>query len=805
MLSNYFKIAFRNLIKNKSHTFINIGGLTLGVVCALVIFLVIQFDLSFDTWHQDNDRIYRVVTEDSDYGTINYSEGGPYPRAEAIRNDITGVEYVTLVNNNFSNTPVLSAYEDGELLNRFKEEEIAFVDQDYFNIFTYTWIAGNQEKALVNPNTAVITKSLAERIFGTSDVIGRSIVAFVGSEVDLEITGLIKDSPKNSDFPFKLLASGHSTSRSGYSFKDSFEGWSTSASSLQNYVKLLPGVSPEEVNAQFDPMITKYRNEEMAEVIEYFLQPLSEIHFDDRFGNYNDRVIAQQTLFALGIIGLLLLLTACINFVNLNTAVAVSRSKEVGLRKTLGGTKTQLTFHFLGETAFVTLIAIILGIGLTEVLLPRLEPLLGFTPELSMLTNFSAQIFLTGLFLLVTLTAGWYPARYLSNFSPIEAIRNKINASFGRGLTLRRSLIVIQFSITQILIIGTMIIASQIKYFQNKDLGYDKDAIVEIQIPDDNKQTLETFKTQLLSNSSIINATFSNTGTTSNNTWSGNYKVIDDTVAHENNAQVKFIDESFVETYGLTILAGENLTPSDTVNKYLVNESFAKQVGYGDNYAGLIGKTNVFWGNEAPIVGVVKDFNTQSLHSNLEPTILTTRRSYYTGGIRISTNRTADAIAAIETAFTNSFPEFVFDYSFLDDNIAEMYETEQRTANIMNTFTVIAVLIGCLGLFGLVSYMATTKTKEIGVRKVLGANLLDILKIFAGELALLTGISFALAAPISWYLMQKWLSDFAYKIDLGIGIFAMALAGTLVIAALTISFKAMSAALANPVESLKSE
>ena len=804
MLKNYFKIALRNLIKNKSNTFINVGGLTLGVVCALVIFLVIQFDLSFDTWHKDGDRVYRVVKSDSQYGDISYDRGGQYPLAKAVKQDISGVEYVSIADNNYANDPVISYIEDGQVQNKLKESNLVFVQQEFFNILTYQWLAGDPESALIRPNTAVVTRGFAEKMFGHTDIIGKNLVLSVsGSYTDLEITGLVNDQPENSDFPFTILTSSHTKNREGQSNEN--DSWSSSASSIQTYVKLEEGVTAEYVNAQFEDLIIKYKGEEDAKHLEYFLQPLSEIHFDSRFGNYNGRTVEIRILFALGIIGLFLLITACINFINLNTAIAVSRSKEVGLRKTLGGTKSQLTLHFLGETAFITLLSIILGIGLTEIVLLNIEPLLGFTPQLNLISNTEALAFLGILFLVITFAAGWYPAQHLSSFNPIEAIRNKITASYGKGITLRRSLIVVQFTITQILVIGTIVIATQINYFQKKDLGYQRDAIIEVPLPTRDKQTLETFKNQLLAESTINNVTYSNTGTTSSNTWGGNYILTFDTSRFENHAQVKFVDEDFVDTYGLTLLAGKNLTPSDTVYQYLVNEAFAKQVGFGNDYAGIIGKSNLFWGDEAPIVGVVKDFNTQSLHEGLTPVVLTTRRSYFVGGININTARTSDAIAAIEGAYNNAFPDFIFEYSFLDDTIAEMYDDEQRTAKIMNAFTLIAILIGSLGLFGLVSYMATTRTKEIGVRKVLGASIFNILSIFGKELFILTGISFVIAAPVSYFLMQKWLADFAYKIELGVGIFFLSLAGTILIAALTVGFKSISAALANPVNSLKSE
>ncbi|MBR9917640.1 FtsX-like permease family protein [bacterium] len=803
MFKNYIKIAFRNLLKNKSQTFINVGGLTLGIICAIVIFLIIQFDLSFDKWHDDSDRIYRVVRHETEFGKSVYYRGGPYPLAEAVRNDVTGIEYSTLVFNNLANEPIISYYDNGNLVKKLKESDFAFVDPDYFNILTYTWLSGNPETAIKNPNTAVVTQSFAMKLFGTTDVLGKSVVFNGGTAADIEITGVVKDMPENSDFPFTFIGANSTMDRNGDTAEN--PSWGSNSSSMQTYIKLESGITEEQVNEQLEALIVKYRSEEVAAELDLFLQPLSEIHFDSRFNNYNGRVIEKSMLLALGIIGLFLLIAACINFINLNTAIAVSRSKEVGLRKTLGGTKSQLMLHFFGETAFITLIALALGVGLSEIVLQNITPILGFSPEMNLLSNVELQLFIVSIFLLVTLMAGWYPAQHLSNFNPIEAIRNKIQSNYGKGLTLRRGLIVVQFTITQVLIICTLIMASQIRYFKNQDLGFEKDAVVHVPIQNEDMPVLNVFKSSLLNKTTIQNVSFSNTGTTSNSVWGGNYIMIEDSIRHENSGQVKFIDENFIDTYGLTLLAGTNIQPSDTVNAYIVNQSFAKEVGYGDNLSGLIGKTTSMWGTEAPIVGVVKDFNTQSLHEGLSPVLLAPRKSFFLSAIKINTTRTKEALGDIEKAFNTAFPDLVFEYSFLDETIESMYEDEQRTAKIMNAFTFIAIIIGSLGLFGLVSYMSTTRTKEIGVRKVLGANLLDILKLFGTELALLTGISFVIAAPVSWYLMRNWLEDFAYKIELGIGIFLIALSAILLISVLTIGYKSLRAALANPIESLKSE
>lgn len=802
MLKNYLKIALRNLVKNKSHTLINMGGLTIGVMCAIVIFLVIQFEYSFDTWHADNDRIYRLVREDSEFGNIEHDPGVSYPLPDALRNDFTEIEALTIVDANFG-TPVVSVEHDDGTEDRFREENVAFVQQDYFDIFSYKWLAGDRQSALVRPNTVVVTRSFARKLFGNVNPVGKTFTIQIGSGYDLEITGVVQDPPRNTNLSFVVFASYESSARSGS--QRGSQDWGSTASTIQCYFKLNAGVHPVSINDRMDGFIEKYQGEEAAANTDYFLQPLSEIHFDTRFTNYQKRTVSHEMLMALGLIGLFLLIAACINFVNLNTAVAVRRSKEVGVRKSLGGTKDQLILHFLAETALVTLLAMIAAAGFVEILIKFLEPLLGYPLELNLASNGLLVLFLGVLFVMTTLAAGLYPAFYLAGFSPIEAIRNKINAGYGKGLTLRRSLVIVQFTICQALIISTIVISSQMEYFRNADMGFEKDAVVEVNIPTGDTSKLETFKNSLSGHSSIINVALSNTGTAHGNVFNADYELSMEDEIVEGSGQLKIIEPEFLETYGVELLTGTNLTRSQTTTQYLVNEAFAQETGYENRYHELIGMHMEVWGREAPIVGIVKNFNTSSLHSGIDPVMMTSRNLYLLAGIKIDMNRSQEAVAIIEDAFQAAFPTYVFDYTFLDARIESFYREEEQTAQLMNIFTVIAIVIGCLGLFGLVSYMATSRRKEVSVRKVLGATVNDILLLFSKEFFLLVGLSFLIAAPVAWFLMRQWLADFAYRIDLNPGLFAAAFFATVLIALLTVSWKSLSAALANPVENLQSE
>lgn len=801
MFKNYIKIAFRNLIKNRSHTIINVVGLSLGLTCAVVIFLVIQYEQSFDSWHADSDRIYRIVRQSSDSGSTDFTRGVPTPLSEAVQNEVYGVEAVTIIDRNTSEAVLSVEREDGSE-SRVREGNTAFVQSDYFDIFTHEWVRGDPETSLEQPNSVVITRSLAESLFGDEDPIGQSIAYFTWNNYRFEVTGVIEDPRENTDFPIKFYSSHHSLNVHGEARENN--SWQSFSTETESYVKLASGVEAGDVNQQLETLTVKYQGENEAEVIDYLLQPLSDVHFDTRFGVVNGYAVDRRSLLAIGLVGFLLLFAACINFINLNTAIAARRSKEVGLRKTMGGTRSQLTLYFLCETAFITLFSVVLSLLLVEIATQGLGSVLGYVPRFELLSNGGLVLFIVSLFGFVTLAAGWYPARYLSGFSPVKAMKGTVNMSYGSGLKMRRGLIVVQFMITQALIICTVIIASQMNLFQNRDMGFDREAIVEVQTPFSSLTQLELFRSHIDGQPGIISMAYSNNGTTGG-TWAGNYRVEGDSLSYTDIGQIKFVEAEFLETYGVELLEGRNVRTSDTVQEYLVNEIFAERAGYGGRYDELIGLTVEFWDNRAPIVGVINDFNTESLHEPVSPLVLTSALEYSQAGIKIDMSRTSEALAAIEQAYTVTFPEYLFEYEFLDDVVAGFYQSEQRTANLMKVFTVVAILLGCLGLYGLVSYMAVTRTKEIGVRKVLGASVAGILGLFGKEFLMLTGLAFLISSPIAWLVMTMWLTNFAYQVEIGVGIFLLAGGLALVVALATVSWQSVRAALANPVESLRSE
>lgn len=797
MFKNYFKFTLRNLLKNRLYTAINVAGLALGIACALIIFLIIKFELSFDTYHRDAERIYRLVRATNEYGSIQYTPGVPHPLPEALRGDFPEFERVTIVDANFTPFVYSVTRQDGAAA-KFKDEpNVVFVDPDYFKIFSYQWLSGDPGQALANPQSAVISRGLAKTMFGDENPIGKLITC--DNRFDVQITGVVVGPPQNSDLQFTLFIRYDPRERGN-------DNWRNTSSATQCFVKLSPGLAAGQFFGRFNAFIEKYMKAEDAQRINLSLQPLTEQHFDTRYGDSFENPVPKVTFVALGLIGLFLVITACINFVNLNTALAVNRAREVGVRKVLGSSMLRLVLHFLGETALITLLAIFAALTIAEIALAQLQPLLGYKLSLNLSNDFSTPGYLLFLFIIVTLLAGFYPAFNLASFTPAEAIRsNRLTSRYGKGLLLRKGLVVLQFAISQTLIICAIVIASQMDYFRSADMGFVKEAIVEIDMPTRNQPRLDRFKSLLLRNSAIRQVSFSNTGTASNNIWTSNYSLKDSAEFKEGRGQMKFVDQDFIDTYQLKLLAGNGFAGSDSLEYFIVNHTFAEKSGYGSNPEALLGKYLKTWRIETPIGGVAQDFNTTSLHNRVEPVIMLVSNRYWQAGVKIDMQNAQSALTAMEDAWDTVYPEYVFDYAFLDESIVKFYENEQNTARLMNIFTLIAIIIGCLGLFGLVSYMAAQRTKEIGIRKVLGAKVSHVLALLSKDFLKLVLLANIFAWPAAWFAMNLWLQDFAYRIEIGWWVFALSGSLALLIALLTVSWQAIRAALSNPVEALRYE
>lgn len=799
MIRNYFISHVRALWRNRSHAFINILGLSLGITCSIVIFLIIRFELSFDDYHVERDRIYRIATEFIKSSPYGYNAGITYPLPAALRQDFPDLENITITDSNMSDPVITVTHDDGSI-DKFKESRVTFADSDYFKIFHYEWIAGNSD-ALTREKTVVLTQSVARKYFSNGSAMNK-VINF-NNEFDVTVSGVVNDPPLNTDFPFRMILSANLGAN-----KRGWDDWGASSSSINCYVKLNSGVIKKDFDAKLKGWHLKYftgANEEDGKFRNYFLQPLNEIHFDTRFGNYGGRIVSYPTLITLSLIGVLLLLTACINFINLNTVLIIDRSKEAGIRKVMGSSRLQLVLQFLGETFTITLISLLISGGLVELALINLSPILGYRLNFDPFSDAVTILFLISLPLIVTLLAGLYPGINLSRFQPIKALKAKISGSPGQGLTLRRALIVFQLIISQVLVVCTIVAVQQINHFMAQPLGINSEAVVEFELPENKPELIHKLSERLKQIPGVENATMSNTGSTSGNQWSGDFEVtVGDKLINEQTS-IKFADEDYIETYQIELLYGEDLIKSDTVNRFVVNEAFTKVLGFQQPEE-AIGIQVAIWGKKALITGIVKDFNTNSLHEKLDPTAISAgTTAFYVGAVRLNTENIPQTLAAVKKTWEDIYPKYVFGHSFLDDTIAKFYDAERRNSYLIGLFAGVAIFIGCIGLFGLVSFMARRKTKEVGIRKTLGASVGQVVALFTKEFVVLIVISFAISAPVAYYFMEQWLSNFAYRIHPNIVTFLLGVTLTFIVVLATVGLKSYKAAVANPVNALRDE
>ena len=620
---------------------------------------------------------------------------------------------------------------------------------------------------------------------------------------DYKVAAILEDDKSNTDLPFRIMLSYITVKKE----KDE-HGWNSIWSDEQCYFLLKKGEKIEEVERRMPDFTKKYRGED-AQHQAFTIQPFAELHFDDRYGNYSYNTVSKAMLTTLMVIAIFLIVTACINFINLSTAEAIKRSKEVGIRKSLGGTRAQLIAQFLGESAIVTVLAMLLALGITQLALGFLNPFLGIELALNFMSDPSLWIFVAGVAVAVAGLSGFYPSVVVSGFNPVLALKNSMGNRQSSGFNLRRALVVLQFSISQFFIIGTIVLISQMNYFQSKDLGFRKDAILTIPVPEreepssDGTSKMRTLRDEVARIPGVELASLSNTPPSSGSVSGTSFTI--EGVEKEHETQVKTIDANYLELYGLRLAAGDNIEDADTARGFVVNEKLSAMVGY-NNPTEIVGKRIKMWGKNLPVVGVVKDFHTVSLRGPIEATIMLNRiRSYQTMSVKINPLNMQESIKEIQHKWEAAYPDFIFSYRFLDDAIREFYEGEQKMSVLLSIFTSMAIFIGCLGLFGLASFMANQRTKEIGVRKVLGASVESIVMIFSKEYIKLIGIGFLVAAPLAWFVMKSYLDEFAYKIELTPVIFVTGLGVTLLIAMATVGYRSFKAAIVNPSDSLRSE
>jgi len=801
MLKNYFKNAWQNLRSHKAYVAMNSIGLAVGIAACLLIFLLIQYETSFDNFHKNKERIYRVVAATKTGDGMNYSKGSAFPVAEGLRTDYPQLEHVARIYGRDNQQITLLNDKANAPQKKFKEN-VFFAEPEFFDIFNFPFLAGDSKTALSEINTAVITQETAEKYFGDwHTAIGKYIKYDNDKDKVCKVTGVLENIPANTDFPLQVVLS-FKTSRG----EDGSTDWISQDGSLNTFVVLPKNLSSRQFDNDLKTFAKKYTPAEYTNH-GYILQPLSNIHYESEFGTYRGSTFTKALITALSLIGLFLLMIACINFINLATAQAVNRSKEVGIRKVLGSSKKQLIIQFLSETFLITLTSVAIAIVLAVIALPALNNLLQTSLEIQ--PGFPLIAFLFSIIIITTFLSGFYPAVVLSGFNPIKVLKSKFTSNTAGGLSMRRVLVVFQFTVAQTLIIGTFIVVSQMNFFQNASMGFDKDEIVMVPLPNDSVRLFkaDALKTQLLQQAGIKNVSISSFSPMDKASWDGNFKFDNAVKKSDFDPDFKWADADYFKTYNIQFVAGRPYYPADTVNGFVVNELMVKKLGFKKPEDIIGKKITIFDGTMvAPVVGVVKDFNGNSLKKEMKPVVLGSWKLVYRLiNIKLQPQHSKQTLATIERLWNNSYPDFIYEYQFLDDKIASFYKQENQLSQLYKIFACIAIFISCLGLYGFVSFMAAQRTKEVGIRKVLGASVISIVYLFSNEFTVLIGFAFLIATPLAYFFMHHWLQNFAYRIDMGVGIFLLTIFISEMIAWLTVAHRAIKAAVANPVTSLRSE
>jgi len=802
MFKNYFKSAFRNLVRNKNYTIINISGLAIGIAVCMMIFIIIQFHNSFDDFHKNKDRIYRVLTEyhHSDSKDVFDGKGVPFALPRGMKAAFPQIRQIAPFLADYNDQIVIS--NNNETVKKFKEEKGFYVTTpSFFKIFNFPLLAGSYE-SLKDPNTVLLSKETAEKYFGNwQNALGKTIK--LNNTDVIKVTGILATIPSNTDMQIKLAVSYGTGATKNLMNSTNFDGTS---GDFGCYILLPQNVSASAFDKQLRAYSKKVKSPDNKD--EQTIQPLKDIHFDTQTGDFSGKHISLKMIDILWLIAAFILLIACVNFINLSTAQAVNRAKEVGVRKVLGSNRWQLQVQFLAETFLIVLSSIILALIISWIALPYVGKILELSLKINVANALPIALFLAVTCVAVTLLAGFYPSLVLSALNPINALKSKLTAKSTKGISLRKGLVVFQFIIAQTLIIGTLIIIKQMSYFTNQPLGFDKDAIVNVPLPTDSisNTKLTYLKQQLQTINGIQTVSFnSNTPIEDNNdNW---------TMPAFNQAAkqvdfwsiIKTADNDYVPVYKLPLVAGRNVEPSDTMKEYLVNEMFMHNL-HINNPNNIIGKELSFGNTKGPIVGVLKNFNTRSFRDSLAPLIITTLRTNYNeASVKLATKDVKPVMTSIEKLWNNTYPDFVFEYKFLDDKIESFYKQENQLAYLYKIFAGLAIFLSCLGLYGLASFMAAQRIKEVGIRKVLGATASNIVYLFSKEFLWLIFIAFAIATPVAWYFMHKWLENFAYRIQLSWWLFLVGGIASVIIALISVSFQAIKAAMANPVKNLRSE
>lgn len=787
MLISYFKVAMRNLIRNKLYSFINLSGLSVGISCCLLIMLWCLHELSYDQFHTNVDRSYRVYEKVS-YPTAPdfFHTSTPNPLVPALKERFPEVEFATRIQESF---PIPVSYKEKKI----NQSGIRFVDNDFFYIYDYPLIYGDKSKLLTDPFSVVLTKKAAEKYFGDENPTGK-VIRF-NNEHDLMVTGVLENLPDNTYLDFEMLLHFNGVK---LFFNRKLDSWINNSSGTT--ITLKEGTDSQVFGEKIYSLISEYSD---VQNIKLLLQPLGDTYLYTLTGEQGKITY----VYIFGLIGIFVLLIACINFMNLSTAKSVQRSKEIGLRKAVGVRKGQLIWQFLGESVFSAFLAALIGYVISCLLIPVFNNITGKHFELGVLLQPEIFLFLFVIIIVTGLVSGIYPALYLSSFDPKMILSGTFNVG-KKSSKFRQILTVAQFAISIVLIIATLVISNQIDYVRQINLGYDKDHLLCIELSGDSGKKYEALRNELIKNKDIVNITRSNRQmrSTSNSTSAFRWEGKDPSEKIRMN--FAFVDHHFFETMKIDIIEGKGFTEkyqdlTEENVEYILNEEAVKRTGLTDP----VGKTfNLGGGYKGTIKGVVRDFHFSSLKNKIRPIVIVQNVSetYYLF-VRFNTRDIENLLGEINLAWSKVNPDIPLDYSFMDTILDKLYKSEVQSKKIFNNFSVLAIFIACLGLIGMASYIVERKNKEISIRKVLGASVKNIMLKQIKDFLKLIICANLIAIPVAYFLMEKWLTNFAYRTNLGIDLFLTAAVATIIIAVFTVSFQLLKASMKNPVEMLRTE
>ena len=804
MIKNYLKIALRNLMRNKFYSIINIFGLAIGIACFTLIVLFVRDELAYDSFHSKKDRIYRLCEKlDAEEGQGENSSSQPFPVAQALMNDYPQLIEQTVRFFNFQEPSHTLQYKDIKI----NEKKTFFTDSSLFKVFDFPLLKGNPEKALSEINSIVLSQETAKKYFGEEDPMGK-ILKFDG-KIELMVNGIFEKLPSQSHIHFDCLISFATLKKLlGQNINNKNWVWNP----CWTYVLLRKGVKQKELEKQFPSFIKKYFPDFIIPQARLYLQKLTDIHLTSKLDYELEPNSDKADIFIFGGIGIFILIIACINFMNLSTARSAKRAKEVGMRKVFGSYRSHLIQQFLGESMLLSFLALIFALGLILVLMPVFNSFSGKSFSVSFFFDSNIVLLLLAITVIVGLVSGTYPALFLSSFEPTQVLKGTFSPGIKSKL-FRQGLVVVQFAISLALIIGTVIIYKQLNYLRNADLGFNKERLLVLPVKGPMAKLYIPFSEELKSSGRVINVTTMNDVLgVSHNTHEYNYEGMP-----QNKQWIYFpsliVSPTFIQTLNIKLVAGrafdKNIKTDDSLS-VIINESMVKHLGWGSPQEAL-GKQFFTPSGHERVIGVAKDFNFVSLKEAVGPFVLDladrNTRLYWTKFfvIRIPPKDVKGTIKYVETKWNEFSKEYPFDYFFLDDNLAKLYRSQDNLAKLVGYFSVLAIFIACLGLFALASFTAEQRTKEIGIRKVLGAPVYTLVNLMSKEFLKLVFISALISWPITWFMMNGWLNNFAYRIQIGIGVFIFSAVAGLLIAFITVLFHALRSAYSNPVKALKYE